>query len=127
MRKLIVAVIAVLYFGVSSGAVVTIHQCMGKLSSVSFSAKEKSCKCSAKSKKKMPCCKSDSQLVKLNAEHQSSSTGFDFLNTAVATLQEYNTFVIPEEVVEKEIRNYTTHSPPLIQSRLYIQNSVFRI
>jgi hypothetical protein len=127
MRKLIVAIIAVLYFGVSSGAVVTIHQCMGKLSSVSFSSKEKPCKCSAKSKKKMPCCKSDSQLVKLKAEHQSSPIGFDFFNTAVATFHNNDTWIIPVKVIKEEVRNYTTHSPPLIQSRLYIQNSVFRI
>jgi hypothetical protein len=127
MRKLMVAIIAVLYFGVSSGAVVTIHECMGKLSSVSFSSKEKLCKCSAKAKKKMPCCKSDSQLVKLSTEHQSSLFSFDFFNTAVAIVHDLPGSFTKEVIRNNEVVVSTTHSPPLIQSRLYIQNRVFRI
>src|SRR6476469_94150 len=125
MHKLIVFIVAVLYLGVSSGAVVTIHQCMGKVSSVSLDSKEKACKCSANAKKKMPCCKSTSQLVKVSNEHQYLPIHFSFA-IGSAEIQHF-IFFSDRFITKDEFVSPLLHSPPLAGLDIYIKNNVFRI
>ena len=102
------------------------HRCMGKLSSVSLSKKDKPCKCSAKAKKKMPCCKSESKLAKVNSEHQQVSDSFQFLSLSAILPVQAGVQTIAFDAIENKIA-YTANAPPIPKEKLYLTNNVFRI
>jgi hypothetical protein len=128
VKKLFIAILAVLYFGVSSGMVVNIHYCMGKVSSVTLSSEEKACKCSKLAKKKMPCCKSESKLVKMQDDQQTSLISHLVAPVLAEIILLYSTISIPSPVSFDVIETVYDHGPPLVNSSpLYLQYNVFRI
>lgn len=71
MKKCIVFIVALLYIIVSSGIVVNVHYCMGRLTSVEYGRDihTKCGKCGMASKSK-GCCHTESKLIKIEDEHQ---------------------------------------------------------
>ncbi|MGB8190578.1 MAG: hypothetical protein WCF67_01605, partial [Chitinophagaceae bacterium] len=75
MKKLFVAILAIFYLSLASGVMVNVHYCMGELASVDYGHKEED-KCGRCG---MPddnnaCCHTDSKLVKLQDDHQLTSS-----------------------------------------------------
>ncbi len=64
MKKFLVFIIALTYFITSTGFVVNVHYCMGKISAVKFEEPKQKCCCKKKHKS---CCKTEQQLVKLSS------------------------------------------------------------
>lgn len=64
MKKIVVLILSIIYFTVSTGFVVNVHYCMGKISTVKFEEPKQKCCCKKKHK---ACCKTEQQLVKLSS------------------------------------------------------------
>lgn len=105
MKKLIVAILAVLYLGVSSGATVHLHYCMGKLLGVSLVEKDsrKCGKCGMEktAAPKKSCCKDEHKLIKLENDH-----------TVSAFIQ-----IMQAPVVFQPVPCYETEAPAITSSQ----------
>ena len=128
MKKFIVAILAVLYMGISSGVAMDIHYCMGKETSVEFYSKEDDGKCGrCGMKDKKGCCSDEHKFYKLADSHKNVSNDINLNNVVVAIV---TTFVLPDYYLSAQlssaaIKNY---SPPDYARPSYcIMNSVFRI
>jgi hypothetical protein len=127
MKKLIVAIVAFLYLGVSSGIAMEIHYCMGEKAGVEFygNKNEKCGKCGMTEKK--GCCNDEHKFYKLNDSHKNVSNDVSF-ETPVAVLEttypKYD-FLPFISAASLAVQN---HSPPLYtKPSLCILNCIFRI
>ncbi|MEO6722911.1 MAG: hypothetical protein ABIN67_21265 [Ferruginibacter sp.] len=84
MKKIAIAILAILYLGVYSGIAMEIHYCMGKKSGVDFYGENgKKCgKCGMKEKK--GCCSDEHKFYKLSDSHKSVSNDLHFSLPAMA-------------------------------------------
>ena len=125
MKKLITAIIAVLYLTITSGVVLDMHYCMNKLSSVKvqYHLDDVCGKCGMKAKD--GCCKDELKLVKLSGEHKYVLSDFSFAFTAPVT----ETYVFPGINILPVQQQFTlgANGPPLSDVPLYLKNRVFRI
>lgn len=64
MKRIITFILGIVYFIVSTGFVVNVHYCAGKLSSIKFEQSAKKCCCKKKHK---GCCKTEQKLAKLSS------------------------------------------------------------
>ncbi|NCI50663.1 hypothetical protein GWC95_12065 [Sediminibacterium roseum] len=128
MKRPAVFLLALIYLALSSGVVMNIHYCMGKISSVKLQTwTPGSCVCGKKAKSKSGCCKTELKVVKMQ-DAQKIAQADHSLQLAVAVLSTnsnllqapfYNasSTIIPGE-----------HSPPLRSRQdTYLQNCVFRV
>ena len=127
MKKIIVAILAFLYLGVSSGIAMEIHYCMGKKAGVDLygSGNDKCHKCGKKKKK--ACCNDEHKFYKINDSHKIVSNDFNF-ETPIAVIANsfpaFN-FLLANKPAKEKINN---HSPPLYNwPSASILNGVFRI
>lgn len=128
MKKLVVAIIAIMYMGVSSGIALEIHYCMGKKAGVSFyESDSKACgKCGMKDKKG-GCCNDKHQFYKLKDAHQAFTGDISIDAPVVAVLTTHFSFDdhLVADVSDQSLRN---HSPPDYSGpSAYIRNCVFRL
>lgn len=86
MKKFIVTILAVLYLGVSSGATVHFHYCMGRLVEWGLISKssEKCSKCGMKAGSTKNCCKKEKQQIKIS-EVQKEASQSNFLFKSFST------------------------------------------
>ena len=128
MKRSAVAILAIIYFAISSGVVVNIHYCMGKMSSVKLQAwTPGSCACGKKMESKKGCCKTELKVVKLEDAQKISYADF-VVNTPVTPLvTELNLLQTPFYNAQHPVRSQG-HSPPLLSGQdTYLRNCVFRI
>ena len=126
MKRTLVAILAIIYFCVSSGFVVSSRYCMCKVSKVNVEiVPSKTCCCSTKQTKS--CCKTESKFIKLSDNHQAAyadvsivkpfqiiTTFYTISNTSIAST--------------KTILAFNSRSPPIISPQpIYILNCIFRI
>jgi hypothetical protein len=126
MKKVAVAILALLYLTASSGIAMTIHYCMGKVSSVDLYSNSERCgKCGMK--KANGCCEDKFKIIKLDDTHKLISRGINiFAPSAIVNN--------PKHFFNSDL-HYTAfhsvlnnHSPPESPGlSLCILNSVFRI
>jgi hypothetical protein len=127
MKKIIVAILAFLYLGVSSGIAMEIHYCMGKKAGVDLYGKgnDKCQKCGMKEKK--DCCNDEHKFYKLNDSHKNVSNDLNFETPVLAianTLTLFN-FLLKDQPAEEKINN---HSPPLYSGpSACVLNCIFRL
>ncbi|MEP6676448.1 MAG: hypothetical protein ABJA78_14905 [Ferruginibacter sp.] len=128
MKKIIIGITALIYLAASSGIVMEIHHCMGKISGVDFfaTAAENKCgKCGMKEKK--GCCQDEFKIYKLQDTHKNVTNNIEFNAAAVLALPSYGnqdvTFSLQK--ISLALQN---HSPPdLSGPSLRVRNCVFRI
>jgi len=126
MKRFTVAILALIYFTVSTGMVVNIHYCMGKVSSVNVDVLVKNlCACGKKETK--GCCKTEHKLIKLEDNHKASFTDVVFQSPVQIIEHPYNLINAPLiSVNDKMVPD--NHSPPLLSKQdTYLLNCVFRI
>ena len=126
MKRLLTFIVTIIYFCISSGFVMNVHYCMGKISKVNVEiVPSKTCCCSTKETKS--CCKTESKFVKLADTHQATYADVSIISPYHIVPVSYainnaNVVSINSELV----RN--SHSPPLLSPQpIYILNCVFRI
>lgn len=128
MKKFAASILILVYFTVTTGFVVSVHYCMGKLSSVElgYTGKSECGKCGMNLEKSHGCCKDDVKLVKVQVDQNfAKTTSPDFslalsANNSFAdhspSLQSLNNAGYP-----------LPHGPPLDKQDTYLQNRVFRL
>ncbi|HEY0669464.1 MAG TPA: hypothetical protein VGD22_14870 [Sphingobacteriaceae bacterium] len=74
MKRLILTIIAVFYLGVSSGATVHLHYCMGQMIEWGLVSKnpEKCGKCGMNTESSKDCCKNEAKQVKFESDQKIS-------------------------------------------------------
>jgi len=128
MKKVIVALIAILYMGVSSGIAMEIHYCMGKKAGIDFygDKKDKCGKCGMNAKKNS-CCNDEHKFIKLNDSYKNVSNEMAFGVPDAAILHAYRFFdaCFPSDAATRALKN---HSPPdYTKPSACIMNCVFRL
>jgi hypothetical protein len=128
MKRSAVAILAIIYFAISSGVVVNIHYCMGKMSSAKLQAwTSNSCGCGKKMESKKGCCKTELKLVKLEDAQKASYADFAIHTPVTPLFTELNLLQTPSYTVQ-DINYPQEHSPPGISKQdTYLRNCVFRI
>ena len=127
MKKTIIAILAILYLGSSSGFGMDIHYCMGKQSGVDlFSVQKPKCaKCGMTDKK--GCCQDKHQFYKLKDVHQ-SVTAFAYLAPPEFALTSFFIFNNSDIIIKDVDSALLNNSPPnFVRPSLCILNCVFRI
>lgn len=132
MKKLIVAILAIIYISSSTGAVLHLHYCMGELADWSVTQNnDKTCgKCGMdKSEEKdNGCCKDEFKLLKNDTDQKASEVGFKLLQTITIALPvSYIEIPSPNCSCFTE-QNPVSHAPPRSAGvAVYIRNCVFLI
>ena len=128
MKKLLLAILSLVYLTLASGLVMNVHYCMGKVTSIDYGYRTgNDCeRCGMKNKK--GCCHQEYKLLKLTADQQLAKTtsqapapfSFEIPACALSLLQ------IPQgSAVLADLRY---HSPPDKRSgALYLHDCIFRI
>lgn len=126
MKKITIAILAILYFTMTSGIVLNIHYCRGKISSVKVDVLAKDL-CACKKKTNKGCCKTDNKLVKLEDIHKAAATQF---LVEVPSVILTSTYFFSKTFFESTIQNLAYNSnapPPLLLEDKCVLNCVFRI
>jgi undecaprenyl pyrophosphate synthase len=130
MKKIITAILAVLYFAVSSGMVFNIHYCKNKVSSVQIDLLAKDlCGCSKKGKKtaKKNCCKTEHKIIKLATDYKISTTNYTIHAPVEVLDTNHFSFNVTSTKVDV-FQQANNHIPPLISFQdTYLKNCTFRI
>jgi hypothetical protein len=125
MKKLLVAILAIVYLAVSSGVAMSIHYCMGKISSVDLMHTGDKCsKCGMK--KTDGCCKDEFKIVKLSDSHKLISNEIN-ISTPVAIIENASSLFDAQAYSSVSQLHYNNHSPPPPDVSLNILYCVFRI
>ncbi len=130
-RKLILSMIAVFYLAATSGMVINVHYCMGKVSSVSFTDEEDhndgACDKCGMVKTENHCCKDEITKGKMSDSHQTSTIVFEL--SAASSAVPVRTIVLSDpEQGQSAIPLLTYFSPPpRLLNKVYLDVSVFRI
>lgn len=133
MKRLLVSILAILYFAVSSGATVHLHYCMGKLVQVSLieDDSEDCAHCGMKKNVcKKKCCKEDKKIIKSSDQNPQPNLAFDFAVKHFVDLPSYIPFSYSEPIFEQKTSSmYLAHAPPSVWRTcpIYIQVQNFRI
>ena len=128
MKRLAATLLALIYFTVSSGMVMNMHYCMGKLSSVKLAVlPDAKCACGKKTAKKS-CCRTEVKLVKVeDAQQKAVIADVSFELPVVAPVTELN-FLHASFYRDEASVASPAHAPPLLSEQdTYLQNCVFRI
>ena len=126
MKRFVAISLAVIYFSISSGIVINVHYCMGRVADIAFGDNE-SDKCPKCGMENKGCCHDDVKVVKLQDSHQLFNNHVEIAK-AEALIPEYSSvfnWQIASNDTDPVQRN---HSPPLTGDiPLSILNCVFRI
>ena len=130
MKKVLIAITALVYFTVSTGATVNLHYCMGKLMSWDFSAKSdgKCGTCGMQKAGHKGCCSDEQKTFKVDKDQQISESNFQFLSVSTIAITVTYTelpFIYPSNLA---VDYPTTHAPPDVgKLPLFVLNRNFRI
>jgi hypothetical protein len=126
VKRFLTALVAIMYFVISSGVVVNIHYCMGRVKEVKYQTlAEKKCGCGKMAAKN--CCKTSFKLVKLE-DAQKASTAFYKIEAPAAILTSAVSLYLAPMIPSADRDYVYGHSPPLLSAQdTYLQNCVFRI
>lgn len=132
MKRILLTILAVFYLGVSSGATVHFHYCMGKLVKWGLERQSAkvcdSCGMPLTASKKKSCCKDVEQKVKVEKSQKANQTiyKFDQVLTAVLPSALFSNYVvqIPVKITREALSNAPPEGQPI---PVYIRNCTYRI
>lgn len=126
MKKLFTIFLALTYLAISSGIVVNMHYCMGKLANVTYNTQSDS-HCGICGMDDSGCCHDDVKVVKLEDNHKSAST-IHFQLPATEPLAAHHSLydLTVQDIVPLKLL-YNNPPPDLYQPSFSILHSVFRI
>ena len=131
MKKFIIAILAVLYLGTTTGTTVHLHYCMDKLAGWSLTNEEmERCgKCGMEKKGDQPnsCCKDKQQFLK-NDKDQKNTTPFQLLPLPVVDLPvNFIEFNEPLTLDNFKTSVRSNAPPPGSGISIYKRNCVYRL
>lgn len=129
MKRIAASILLIIYFAVSTGFIVSMHYCMGKMDSaeIGYTVNETCGKCGMETTDSNGCCRDEFKIVKLEIDQLASKVlAADF---GFAALIYTNTdFLLLPFKNFKDSQNFVAHSPPdLSGQETYLLNCVFRI
>ena len=132
MKKLLIIIIAMLYISTSTGAVIHMHYCMGKLSDWGLWHNEadkcSECGMEKNSNQDNNCCKDEHKYIKNTADQKVSETNLQFIQLFSIALHVSYIDTPFEEFSTVTEENPRTNAPPLLSNvSVYIRNCTFRI
>lgn len=109
MKKFLIAILAIVYLAVSSGVAMSIHYCMGKVSSVDLvHTSDKCSKCGMKTKG--GCCKDEFKIVKLSDSHKLIANEINIFSPVA--IIDNSKRVFDTDIYSLNIKVGNNHSPP---------------
>ncbi len=129
MKKVLIGILAIVYLAVSSGVVMELHYCMGKLAGVElYGGKDDRCGRCGMTEKKGGCCHDELKIYKLEDAHKNVTNAFSFGEEKVAVISNYAVSPLWPEPLQAAALPAPVHSPPDIGGpSINITNCVFRI
>lgn len=132
MKRILLTILAVFYLGVSSGATVHFHYCMGKLVNWGLEKQSRtvcdSCGMPLVTSKKKSCCKDVQQQVKVEKSQKANQVIYKFDQLSAAILQPLLIVNYLPQVPKKINRDAWSNAPPDGQSiPVYLRNCTYRI
>ena len=131
LKKLFISMIALLYLSATSGMVMNVHYCMGKISSISFGHEKDhndgTCDKCGMLKTENHCCKDEVSEVKLNDVHETSTVAFELSD--ITSIQPVKTIVLsdPEQGVTAPPADAYISPPPKTLNKVYLDVRNFLI
>jgi hypothetical protein len=127
MKKLVVAILLLVYFTVSSGFVVSLHYCMDRFDSARIGDQSSDeCGNCGMHNGKQECCWDDVKMLKLHTDHLvSKALTVDF--TVPVPKQVTHEYLLSPLVSSNEITPTVAHGPPLPGEDICLKFCVFRI
>jgi len=130
MKRILVTILAIFYLGVSSGATLQFHYCMGKLVDWELSSKisEKCDKCGMKKGSTKDCCKTSEKQFKVDNSHKAS--GNDFLLKVSTTDLLFSGYALNNQIVvfsNTSDHPFANAPPGLSDVSVFLRNCNFRI
>ncbi len=130
MKNFAVFILALLYITTSSGVVINMHYCMGKLTDWSISqSKDVVCSnCGMKESESNGCCKDQQQFLKIDKDQKTPNTSYQLAQFASDALI-HNYFELSAAHVPSLMEEHPlVKAPPRVQNLpLFIRNCVYRI
>ncbi len=132
MKKLITAILAVLYLGTSTGATVHMHYCMGKLADWGLGHnKSKTCgNCGMEKseEKDNGCCKDEHKFVKNDTDQKTAEAGIQIAHLLGAALPVVFFEISSNDFPSVTEENPISHAPPRCCGvAVYVRNCTFLI
>ncbi len=130
MKKFIVTILAVFYLGISSGASMHFHYCMGQLiESGLVSQESKKCnECGMQSSNTKDCCKHESKQVKVDSAQKLNDNSYQL--KAYSSDLAWNKYSASPEVYTSSVTEEQplSNAPPITDNTpVFIRNCTFRI
>lgn len=129
MKKAVIFIVALMYLGISSGATLHLHYCMGMLVNMGLTTQNQDAcgKCGMTKKEKKGCCQDEQKQLKTDqAQKTQAHFSFDYFSQPVLMPSEFLISEPPFSSITEE--NPTGNAPPRPEVvGLYIQNCSFLI
>ena len=132
MKKILAAILAIIYLGTSTGATVHMHYCMGKLADWGLGHnKSKTCGACGMEKseeKDNACCKDEHKFVKNDGDQKIAEAGFQMMQLASVALPVSFVEIPDNNFSSVTEENPISHAPPRSTGvAVYILNRTFLI
>ena len=132
MKKVLIAIFALVYIATSTGAIVQAHYCMGKLAdwAVGSGNSETCSKCGMKKSARAGkgCCNDERKFVKNDTDQKTTETDFQMAYSIAVALPVSFYELSVAEILSVTGQNPTSYAPPKNNGvAVYIRNCVFLI
>ncbi len=132
MKKVITAILAILYISTATGITIHMHYCMGKLADWGlWQSKTTTCsKCgmTKNEEKDSGCCKDVHKQIKLDKDHKTSESGWRMIQLLPVALPVSFSEISFNDFPSVTEENPFSHAPPRSSGiAVYIRNCVFLI
>jgi hypothetical protein len=116
MKKFMVTILAFLYISTSTGAIINVHYCMGKLAGWEFGQQSSNtcgkCGMEKSDKKDNGCCKDEHKFVKNDSDQKTAETGIQ-LSLVMSAALPVSFFEVPvNHVASVTEENPLCNAPP---------------
>jgi hypothetical protein len=112
MKKVITGILAVLYLAVSSGIVMEVHYCMGKIAGVElYGSSDDTCGKCGMTEKKGGCCSDEFKIYKLEDAHKNVTNAISFFDGQAAVITTYADYNWLQALQTAPLAS-PVHSPP---------------
>ncbi len=129
MKKIIVAILAILYISSSTGATLHFHYCMGAHAGWGFGHNDaKICSKCGMEEKDNGCCKNEHRFIKNNTDQKITESTFQLMQLIAVALPLSFVEIPTGAIVSKTAVNPIRKVPPRTSAiAVYIRNCVFLI
>ena len=116
MKKIFSVILSILYFSLSSGAMVNFHYCGGELASIQINSGDKSC-CCGTTEISSSCCQDENVILDIDVDEK-PITSQNLLTESLFFISYFNSFserLFDIEIEEDTFINYKIPPPKLEQ------------